>query len=189
MQDQAFLGPESGLAVPAEDGGVDLYVATQWLHVDQRQICRALGLPPEKVRLHPGRRRRRVRRPRGPVDARARLPAGAAHRPAGEDDLQPRGVLLRPRAPAPGLDAPTSSAPRRDGTLVYAKAAHPARRRRLRLLDRGRRRQRRPLGLGPYRIPNVAIDAYGVYTNNPPCGAMRGFGCVQAAFAYEAQMD
>ena len=51
MQDQAFLGPESGLAVPAEDGGVDLYVSTQWLHVDQQQICRALGLPPEKVRL------------------------------------------------------------------------------------------------------------------------------------------
>ena len=45
MQDQAFLGPESGLAVPAEDGGVDLYVSTQWLHVDQRQVCRALGLP------------------------------------------------------------------------------------------------------------------------------------------------
>ena len=41
-------GPESGLAVPAEDGGVDLYVATQWLHVDQRQICAALGLPPEQ---------------------------------------------------------------------------------------------------------------------------------------------
>ena len=44
MQDQAFLGPESGLAVPAEDGGVDLYVATQWLHVDQGQIAPALGL-------------------------------------------------------------------------------------------------------------------------------------------------
>ena len=41
MQDQAFLGPESGMAVPAEDGGVDLYVATQWLHVDQRQIAPA----------------------------------------------------------------------------------------------------------------------------------------------------
>ena len=47
MQDQAFLGPESGLAVPAGDGGVDLYVATQWLHIDQQQICRALGLPPD----------------------------------------------------------------------------------------------------------------------------------------------
>ncbi len=43
MQDQAFLGPESGLAVPAEDGGVDLYVATQWLHVDQQQVAACLG--------------------------------------------------------------------------------------------------------------------------------------------------
>ena len=51
MQDQAFLGPESGLAVPDGDGGVDLYVATQWLHVDQRQICSALGLGPDQVRL------------------------------------------------------------------------------------------------------------------------------------------
>jgi CO/xanthine dehydrogenase Mo-binding subunit len=45
------------------------------------------------------------------------------------------------------------------------------------------------LGMGPYHVPSVAVDAYGVYTNNPPCGAMRGFGCVQAAFAHEALMD
>ncbi|HEY1618792.1 MAG TPA: molybdopterin cofactor-binding domain-containing protein, partial [Streptosporangiaceae bacterium] len=51
MQDQAFLGPEAGLAVPDGVGGVDLYVATQWLHVDQRQVCEALGLAPEQVRL------------------------------------------------------------------------------------------------------------------------------------------
>ena len=48
MQDQAFLGPESGMAVPAEDGGVDLYIATQWLHVDRDQVAASLGLPPEK---------------------------------------------------------------------------------------------------------------------------------------------
>src|SRR6185369_18046555 len=51
MQDQAFLGPESGLALPAEDGGVELFVATQWLHADARQVADCLGLPPEKVRL------------------------------------------------------------------------------------------------------------------------------------------
>ena len=51
MQDQAFLGPESGLAVPAEDGGVELHVATQWLHADRRQIAACLGLPEDKVRL------------------------------------------------------------------------------------------------------------------------------------------
>ncbi len=45
------------------------------------------------------------------------------------------------------------------------------------------------LGIGPYQVPNAAMDCYGVYTNNPPCGAMRGFGAVQAAFGYESQMD
>ncbi len=52
MQDQAPLGPESGLAIPAEDGGIDLYVATQWLHVDQDQMAACLALPLDKVRVH-----------------------------------------------------------------------------------------------------------------------------------------
>lgn len=42
---------------------------------------------------------------------------------------------------------------------------------------------------GPYRIPNVHIDAYAVYTNLPPAGAFRGYGISQAAWAYESQMD
>src|SRR5919198_4763198 len=42
IQDQAFLGPESGLAVPDGEGGVDLYVATQWLHVDRDQVAPCL---------------------------------------------------------------------------------------------------------------------------------------------------
>src|SRR6202008_4857772 len=45
------------------------------------------------------------------------------------------------------------------------------------------------LGAGPYVVPNVQIDCFGVYPNNPPCGAMRGFGAVQACFAYESQLD
>jgi CO/xanthine dehydrogenase Mo-binding subunit len=45
------------------------------------------------------------------------------------------------------------------------------------------------LGFGPYVIPNVTMDCLVTYTNNPPCGAMRGFGAVQACFAYESQMD
>ncbi|MDQ3659427.1 MAG: molybdopterin-dependent oxidoreductase, partial [Actinomycetota bacterium] len=51
MQDQAFLGPESGLAVPDGEGGVDLHISTQWLHVDRDQVAESLGLPPEMVRL------------------------------------------------------------------------------------------------------------------------------------------
>jgi CO/xanthine dehydrogenase Mo-binding subunit len=43
--------------------------------------------------------------------------------------------------------------------------------------------------LGPYRVDNARIEGTVVYTNNPPCGAMRGFGAVQVCFAAEAQMD
>ena len=42
---------------------------------------------------------------------------------------------------------------------------------------------------GPYRVANVDVEARTVYTNNPPCGAMRGFGVNQAAFAIEGIMD
>jgi CO/xanthine dehydrogenase Mo-binding subunit len=42
---------------------------------------------------------------------------------------------------------------------------------------------------GPYRIPNVSIDSYCVYTNSPPAGAFRGFGVPQLVWAYESQMD
>jgi xanthine dehydrogenase molybdenum-binding subunit len=42
---------------------------------------------------------------------------------------------------------------------------------------------------GPYRTPNVDVEALAVYTNNPPCGAMRGFGANQAHFAMEGCMD
>jgi CO/xanthine dehydrogenase Mo-binding subunit len=42
---------------------------------------------------------------------------------------------------------------------------------------------------GPYRVPNARIDGWAVRTNNPPCGAMRGFGVQQACFAHESQID
>ncbi len=52
MQDQAFLGLEAALAIPDPGGaGVEMFVATQWLHEDQKQIAACLGLPLDKVRL------------------------------------------------------------------------------------------------------------------------------------------
>ena len=188
MQDQAFLGPESGLAVPAEDGGVELYVATQWLHVDQRQICSALGLPPEMVRL---------------------TLAGVGGAFGGREDLSMHVhaclLALRTGKPVkmvynreesffghvhrhPALMRFEHGADR-NGRLVYVKAQI--------YLDGGAYASSTPavvgnagtMGIGPYVVPNVQVDAYGAYTNNPPCGAMRGFGSVQAAFAHEAQMD
>jgi len=188
MQDQAFLGPEAGLAVPDGSGGVDLYVATQWLHADQRQVCAALGLPAEKVRL---------------------TLAGVGGAFGGREDLSMHvhacllalhtgkpvkmsynreesffGHVHRHPATMHYEHGATT-----DGQLVYVRATI--------YLDGGAYASSTSavvgnagtMGVGPYVVPNVRLDTYGVYTNNPPCGAMRGFGSVQAAFGYEAQMD
>ncbi|MGW0485713.1 xanthine dehydrogenase family protein molybdopterin-binding subunit [Nonomuraea sp. NPDC003214] len=188
MQDQAFLGPESGLAVPADDGGVDLFIATQWLHVDRDQLAPCLGLPPEKVRLtlsgvggafgaredlsmqvHACMLALRLGRPVKIVYGREESFFGHVHR-------HPARMRYEHGAT-------------RDGRLVYVKADI--------LLDGGAYCSSSPavvgnaasLGAGPYEVPNVRVRATGVYTNNPPCGAMRGFGAVQACYAYESQMD
>ena len=42
---------------------------------------------------------------------------------------------------------------------------------------------------GAYDVPNVDIEGVAVYTNNPPCGAMRGFGANQSGFAIESCVD
>ncbi|HWD01385.1 MAG TPA: xanthine dehydrogenase subunit D [Amycolatopsis sp.] len=188
MQDQAFLGPESGLAVPDDDGGVDLYLATQWLHVDQKQTARALGLPLEKVRLtlsgvggafggredlsmqiHSCLLALRTGRPVKMVYNREESFFGHVHR-------HPAKMYYEHGAT-------------REGDLVYVRA-------RL-YFDGGAYASKTPvvvgngttLSVGPYNVPNAHIEGWGVYTNNPTCGAMRGLGAVQPTYAYESQMD
>ncbi|MFD0412772.1 xanthine dehydrogenase family protein molybdopterin-binding subunit [Streptomyces sp. NPDC127108] len=188
MQDQAFLGPESGLAVPAEDGGVDLYVATQWLHSDLKQIAPCLGLPEEKVRM---------------------TMAGVGGAFGGREDISMQilaSVLaLRTGKPVKMVYNRYESffghvhrhpaklyyehGATKDGKITHMKCKI--------VLDGGAYMSSTPsvvgnassLSVGPYVIDDVEIEAIGLYTNNPPCGAMRGFGAVQACFAYEAQMD
>ncbi|MCF3182006.1 molybdopterin-dependent oxidoreductase [Streptomyces polychromogenes] len=188
MQDQAFLGPESGLAVPAEDGGVDLYVATQWLHSDLRQIAPVLGLPEEKVRM---------------------TMAGVGGAFGGREDIS-----MQILAPVLALRTgkPVKMVYNRFESFFGHVHRHPAKLR----YEHGATREGKlthmkcrivldggayasstasvvgnaaSLAVGPYAVDDVDIEAIGLYTNNPPCGAMRGFGAVQACFAYEAQMD
>ncbi|GAA2613055.1 xanthine dehydrogenase family protein molybdopterin-binding subunit [Streptomyces tubercidicus] len=188
MQDQAFLGPESGLAVPGEDGGVDLYVATQWLHSDLRQIAPVLGLPEEKVRM---------------------TLSGVGGAFGGREDLsmQIHACLLALRTGKPvkivynrfeSFFGHVHRHPAKlwyehgatkDGKLTHLKCRI--------VLDGGAYASASPavvgnassLAVGPYVVDDVDIEAIALYSNNPPCGAMRGFGAVQACFAYEAQMD
>jgi xanthine dehydrogenase D subunit len=188
MQDQAFLGPESGLAVPDGEGGVDLWVATQWLHEDRDQVAACLGLPHEQVRLHLG---------------------GVGGAFGGREDLsmQVHACLLALRT-----GRPVKMSYLRDESFVGHVHRHPARMRYRHhataagdlvkveaevLLDGGAYASSSSavvsnaarFACGPYRVLNALVDATVVRTNNPPCGAMRGFGAVQVCFGHESQMD
>ena len=188
MQDQAFLGPESGLAVPDGQGGVDLYISTQWLHVDRDQLAACLDLPPAMVRLTlAGVGGAFGAREDLSMQAHACLLALRAGRPVkmmyGREESFYGHVHRHPARMRYEHGA------KKDGKLVYVKA-------RL-VLDGGAYASSSTavcsnaacFAGGPYEVPSALIDSYVVYTNNPPCGAMRGFGAVQTCFAHESQMD
>ncbi len=188
MQDQAFMGPESGLAVPDTDGSVDLWVSTQFLHVDRDQVAACLGLPEEDVRVHLGGvggafgaredvsfhvhsclLALRTGRPVKFVYQRDESFYGHVHR-------HPGTIWMRHHATGDGRLVNIEARIVLDGG-AYASSS-------LAVIANAAR-----FAPGPYRIDNAKIDAWVVRTNNPPCGAMRGFGAVQACFAHEAQMD
>ncbi len=188
IQDQAPLGPEGGLAIPADDGGVDLFVTTQWLHVDRQQIAPCLGLPEEKVRITlAGLGGAFGSREDVHLQIHACMLALRTGRPVKFMYSRPESFLGHVHRHPSRIWARTGAT--RDGRLVNVKV-------RL-LLDGGAYASSSPavianastFAAGPYEVPNALIEGTCVYTNNPPCGAMRGFGGPQVAFAHEAQMD
>ena len=188
MQDQAFLGTESGIAFPSADGGVDLHISTQWLHSDRDQVASALNLPDDLVRVtlagvggafggredvsmhvHLCMLAMHTGRPVKMVYDRNESFLGHVHR-------HPAKIWFRHSANESGLLVKVEAKVILDGgayasttSAVLANACC--------------------FSVGPYRVPNALIEGWGVRTNNPPCGAMRGFGNVQTCFAAEAQMD
>jgi len=187
-QDQAPLGPEAGLAIPDGSGGVDLYATTQWVHVDHSQIVDCLGVNADQVRCHPagiggafgaredislhihlcllaniaGRPVKMVyNRTESFVGHVKRHPSRMQYRHESDEDGRLIKVWARVLLDG-GAYAHTSEA-------VIANAAF--------------------FVVGPYNCDNVEVDAIVVRTNNPPTGAMRGFGVVQTCFAHESQMD
>ncbi|MYG94809.1 MAG: xanthine dehydrogenase subunit D [Acidimicrobiia bacterium] len=188
MQDQAFMGPESGMALPEEDGGVELFVSTQWLHVDRSQIAACLGLAEEQVRItlagvggafgaredlslqvHLCLLAQHTQKPVKMVYSRDESFLGHVHRHPAKmcyrhhADRQGHLIKVEARIVLDGGAYASSSA------AVIANASCFA--------------------AGPYKVLAAEVEGLAVRTNNPPCGAMRGFGAVQTCFAHEAQMD
>jgi xanthine dehydrogenase molybdenum-binding subunit len=182
-----FLEPECALAVPTPDG-LHLYAQGQGVFDDRRQVARVLGVAPERVfvELVPNGGAFGGKEDMS-VQAQTALLAWVTRRPVKLALSRRESIRMHPKrhpiriSLTAGCDA--------DGRLVAVRA---------RLLGDsgayasvGMKVLERAAGhiCGPYRVDHVDVESLAAYTNNPPCGAMRGFGVPQAAFALEGALD
>ena len=190
--EHAFLEPEACLAVPDRSNGdaPALHVHSQGQGVwdDRRQIASFLGLPDQKVRV-------------------TQVATGGAF--GGKEDLsiQAQTCLLalltgRPMLLRLSRRESIRLHPKRHGMVMTYTAGCDAEGHLVAVRARivgdtgayasvGEKVLERAAGhaCGAYRVPNVDVEARAVYTNNPPAGAMRGFGAVQVAFGIEGMLD
>lgn len=190
--EHAFLEPEACLAVPQLDDlgrqRLKIFSQGQGVHDDQRQIAEILNLEPSLI------------------DVELVTNGGAF---GGKEDLSIQGQTA---LAAYLLGRPVKTVLSRDESILIHPKRHPITMNytigadenghllavRARMVGDtgayasvGMKVLERAAGhsCGPYRVPNVDVEARTAYTNNPPCGAMRGFGANQASFAIESLMD
>lgn len=183
-----YMEPETSLAVWEEDGSVTVWVSSQHPFTDQAVIAAALDMPVDKVRV------------KGAViggafggkedSSLAVLAALGAWKIRGSFRLvntRRESFLAHPKRHPAQISYKLGAA--KDGTITALQAEA--------YMDTGAYASYGPAvaGIltetlaGSYRIPNVRVDTYCVYTNSPLSGAMRGFGSPQSHFAVESSLD
>ncbi|MBM3324910.1 MAG: xanthine dehydrogenase, partial [Calditrichaeota bacterium] len=188
-QEHAYLEPQGMLAIPEGDGSITVMGSMQCPFYVQSAVATVLGLPLARVRV--------IQTATGGafggkedvpslVATQAALIAWKTGRPARliysrEEDIASMSkrhpAVIHYRSAADG-----------EGRLLAVEADY--------ILDAGAYATLSPVVLwrsiihsvGPYRCPNVKVDARAVATNRVPCGAFRGFGSPQILFAVECQM-
>ena len=186
--EHAYLEPEAGLAYEEADGTITIHSPSQNITHHRHALSRILAMPINKVRM-------------------VMSPVGGGF--GGKEDMHYQGFLAiaAMKAHRPVRYVFT----REESILASAKRHGFTTRYRMGLTKEGRitatemhmtadggaygcstegvMRKGAILAAGPYDIPNVKIDAIGVYTNNTPAGAMRSFGALQSEFATESHLD
>jgi selenium-dependent xanthine dehydrogenase len=186
--EHAFLEVEAAIAMPTDNGGIEILSESQGVYEDQRQISEILNIPTEKIRVK-------------------LVPNGGGF--GGKEDLSVQGhtalfawilkktvklvltrqesIRLHPKRHPIILDYKVGAT--KDGKITAVKleaygdtGAY---------MSVGNKVLERVAGhaTAGYYVPNVDIKAHTIYTNNIPCGAMRGFGANQATFAFEVALD
>jgi CO/xanthine dehydrogenase Mo-binding subunit/aerobic-type carbon monoxide dehydrogenase small subunit (CoxS/CutS family) len=186
--EHAYLEPEAGLAYVDHDGVVTLVCPDQNITHHRHMLSRIIAQPVSKVRF-------------------IMSPVGGGF--GGKEDMIYQGMLA---LLAMKTQRPVRLVFSREESIVSTAKRHPSRTNlRMGLMRDGRivashmtmicdggayglstegvMRKAAILGAGPYAIPNVRVDTYGIYTNNTPSGAFRSFGALQTQFATESHLD
>ena len=183
-----YIEPDAGAGFVDGDGTLVIYASTQNPHYDHKDVVTVLGLADEKVRI---------------------IQAATGGGFGSKLDLNVQGFI---GLALYHLKRPVRYVYTREEAYLATAKRHPLVMRMKTGADENGRllamqatiisdtgayasygpavANRAPVhATGPYEIENADIVSYGVYTNNPFCGAMRGFGTPQIAFAHESQID
>ncbi len=186
--EHAYLEPEAGLAYVDHDGVVTIVSPDQNVTHHRHMLARIIAKPVSKVRF-------------------IMSPVGGGF--GGKEDMIYQGMLA---LLAMKTQRPVRLVFTREESIISTAKRHPSRTTlRMGLLRDGHiralamkmicdggayglstegvMRKAAILAAGPYVIPNVKVDTYGIYTNNTPSGAFRSFGALQTAFATESHLD
>jgi CO/xanthine dehydrogenase Mo-binding subunit/aerobic-type carbon monoxide dehydrogenase small subunit (CoxS/CutS family) len=196
MTEHAFLEPECSVAVPAgwddphygPHDKLTIYVGSQIPYADRDQVARCLGLPNAAVRV------------KGTVmgggfggkediagQFHAALAAQVTRRPVKVLYTREESLRFHPKRHATIIRIKTGAT--RDGVLTAVEAELYGDSGAYASLGEKVMTRATTHATGPYVVGSAKIDCYAMYTNNAPCGAFRGFGVTQSAFAVESNMD
>ena len=186
--DHAFLEPECSIAVPTDDGRMEIYVGSQIPYQDRSQVARVMGWDEDRIRIvgqHMGGGFGGKEDIAGQIHVV--MLADATKRPVKLLFDRHESLLVHPKRHATQIRVKIGA--KKDGRITtvltelfgdtgaYASLGE-------KVMTRATTHS-----AGPYDVLNVKADCYAMYTNNPPSGAFRGFGVTQSAFAVESMMD
>ena len=188
MIEHAFLEPEAAVARPSDEGGVEVLSQGQGVYEDRKQIASVLGLDEDKVRV--------IQVPNGggfggkedlTVQHHAAMYSYLTGKPVKITLTRDESIIMHPKRHP--LYMKYAVACNKQGKLTGLKAdilgdtgAYASVG--MKVLERAAGHS-----TGAYTIPNVYVESKTVYSNNLPCGAMRGFGVNQVTFAIESCID
>ena len=187
MIEHGFMEPECSVARPFQDG-VEVFSSGQGIFEDRIQIAKALGLPLEKVRI--------IMVPNGggfggkedlTTQGHAALAAFLMQVPVKVRLTRDESIAMHPKRHPIWMDYKIGCDAEGKFTFVKVKFVGDTGA----YASVGMKVLERSAGhaTGAYNVPVTDVEAIAVYTNNIPCGAMRGFGVNQSAFGLESLID